>query len=106
MLVGDEGVQVIDFEATRSGVRCEDVAYFLIELQAFYAYPFLNSRFQRLASEFLEGYRGHTVLDPATYALCRTAKALQVLARSHRSRRTGLGAWCRRRALRRIVLED
>ena len=100
--VGEDEVQVIDFEGIGEGHAAEDVAYFLVQLELFHACPGLGRAGERMAQAFRDGY-GADVLHPSAYALCRAAAVLQVLRRSPEATR-GLRGWWRRRALQRLLL--
>lgn len=76
------GVRVIDLEGFRWGLPAEDAAYFLVHLEPYFAWPGLRGRGERAAAAFLEGWLGGEPLDRSALELCRTAKALQVLART------------------------
>jgi aminoglycoside phosphotransferase (APT) family kinase protein len=92
IFVTAEKVQVIDFEGSREGHPFEDLAWFLIHLELFFAYPFARSFYAELESAFLNGYA-----DPPrslqamvgsdapelgiTFELCRKAVALNLMAR-------------------------
>jgi len=80
VFVEEERVEVIDFEGFGRGLPYEDAAYFLVELELFYAYPLLHRSFRARAAAFLEGYLASAGLDAAGFELSRRAKALQILA--------------------------
>lgn len=102
--VDAETVEVIDFEAYREGLPYEDAAYFLMQLELYYAYPVFRERFARLRDAFLDGYREGEALEPETWELCRVAKALQILVQSLEEGSHCLRGWWRRRTLRAAVL--
>jgi aminoglycoside phosphotransferase (APT) family kinase protein len=77
---GDDRVEVIDFEGFGEGLPYEDPAYFLLQLELFYAYPGLRRPFAGLGRAFLEGYLEAEALDRPAWELCRLAKGLQMLA--------------------------
>ncbi|HEX5759214.1 MAG TPA: glycosyltransferase, partial [Thermoanaerobaculia bacterium] len=101
VFVAPERVEVIDFEGTRRGLPEEDAAFFLVELELFFAWPGLARRFTASAAAFLAPLDG---LDRDLLALCRVAKALQVLACGPAS--GDFGGRRRRRALRRRLLAE
>jgi Ser/Thr protein kinase RdoA (MazF antagonist) len=80
VFMADERVEVIDFEGFGHGLPYEDAAYFLVQLELFYAYPLIHRSFRPRAAAFLEGYLASEELDPAGFELARRAKALQILA--------------------------
>lgn len=105
--VADESVQVIDFEGIGDGLPLEDVAYFLVQLELFYSYPFLGAERHRLRAVFLEGYTGGEPPDPVLYPLCRLAKAVRLLGEPTPPAAPGrLRQWRRRRALRAILCAE
>jgi len=99
VFVGERSVHVVDFEGYQRGPRYEDAAYFLVQLGLFYAYPLLGGRRRALAAAFLDGYLRGAPLDRAAWALCWTAKVLQVLARPAAGTRGFVRRRWRRRAL-------
>lgn len=102
--VDHELVQVIDFEGFRDGLPYEDACYFLVQLRLFHAYPMLGAEHAALAAAFLDGYLDGAAFDEDSAEVCRTAKALQVLARSEGSLPSGPRGWWRRKALRDLAL--
>lgn len=96
-------IEVIDFEGFRDGLPYEDACYFLAHLRLFLAYPMLGAERARLPAAFLDGYLEGAAFDEAGAEVCRTAKALQILARSG-ARYSGLRGWWRRKALRDLAL--
>lgn len=102
--VDDEMVQVIDFEGFRDGLPYEDACYFLVQLRLFHAYPMLGAEHAALAAAFLDGYLAGAAFDEASAEVCRTAKALHVLARSEGPLSSGLRGWWRRKTLRELAL--
>ena len=106
IFINGEVVEVIDFEGTGQGLPYEDVAYFLVHLELFFAGPFIRRRFKPIGAAFLAGYLPVApTFDWAAYELCRIGAALQILASTPQRRATLPDAW-RRRMLRAIVLGD
>jgi colanic acid/amylovoran biosynthesis glycosyltransferase len=104
IFVGQQTVQVIDFEGADDGLPYEDVAYFLVQLELFFPGPILRRRFEPLAAAFLEGYLpAPNGFDWAAYELCRMASALQILGSSPHRAGSLHDRW-RRRMLRAIVV--
>lgn len=95
-------VHVIDFEEFRQALPLEDVAYFLVHLSLYFAYPFFRHGLSRLEESFLEGYADGEPVDPDLLRLFKLSKALQLLARGDEAP-GGAKAWIHRRALRGIV---
>jgi colanic acid/amylovoran biosynthesis glycosyltransferase len=79
IFIGGRKVQVIDFEGYREGLPLDDVAYFLLQLKAFYSYPILGRPYDALARAFLDG-AGVTADDRDALQLFVIAKALRSLA--------------------------
>jgi hypothetical protein len=97
--LSEDSVQAIDFEGYREGLPAEDPAYFLVHLAAYFAYPGLGGRGRRAEAAFLAGWLDGDPLDRAALELCRTAKALQVLARAGGT----AAGWQERRRRRALV---
>ena len=104
IFVSEDRIQVIDFEAWRPGLPYEDVAYFAIQLELFFEYPFLRARGQQAVSAFLEGYLRGDPLDPLAYFLARKSKAVQILA--HTTPQSAAAHRRRHAALRRILKDQ
>jgi Ser/Thr protein kinase RdoA (MazF antagonist) len=104
IFVADRRLTVIDFEGFRQGLPCEDVAYFLVQLELFFAHlPFVRF-WRQLRDAFLRGYQGTVEVDREVYDFCRLVKALQILASHTRAdRRSGSHAQRRDHVLRRIA---
>lgn len=101
VFAGDDRVEVIDFEGFGEGLAYEDPAYFLLQLELFYAYPGVRRQFAGPARAFLDGYLEAEALDGPAWELCRLAKGLQMLARDvARGRGRGPRRWWRRHVLR------
>jgi len=81
IFIGERKVQVIDFEGYREGMPLEDVAYFLLQLRVFFAYPLLHRQFADVARAFLAG-AGVSAEDAESLQLFVMAKSLRSLARS------------------------
>jgi Ser/Thr protein kinase RdoA (MazF antagonist) len=103
VFVADRRVDVIDFEGFRDGLPLEDVAYFLVHLEQYFAYPFFGGAMPHLTSAFLDGYRGGSELDDDVFRLCTIAKSLQLIARGGGAERGWIRDELRRRALRRSL---
>lgn len=97
----EDRVEVIDFEGFGEGLPYEDAAYFLLQLELFFAYPVLRRQFAPLSRAFLEGYLEAEALDRPAWELCRLAKGLQMLSRDVAyGRGRGPRRWWRRHVLR------
>jgi hypothetical protein len=106
VFAGEDRVEVIDFEGFGEGLPYEDPAYFLLQLELFYAYPGLRRQFAGPARAFLDGYLESEALDGPAWELCRLAKGLQMLAQDvERGRGRGPRRWWRRHVLRTQVHE-
>lgn len=105
VFVSDERVEAIDFEGIRAGLPYEDVAYFVVQLELFLAWPWLRTRRHEAVGAFLEGYLGGETMDQAAYRMARLSKLLQILARHRATGRRGPAA-LRRRGLLVRLLED
>jgi len=103
VFVGDRRIDVIDFEGFREGLPLEDVAYFLVHLEQYFAYPFLGRVVPHLAKTFVESYANGQPIDEEMLRLLTIAKALQLLARGGGAERGRLRDLWRRRALRAVV---
>lgn len=104
VFVGDDLVQVIDFEGADEGLPYEDVAYFLVQLEQFFPGPFLQAQFKPLGAAFLAGYLpANDGFDWPAYELCRIAAALQILSSTPRRAGNLRERW-RRRMLRRMIV--
>ncbi|HSA55640.1 MAG TPA: glycosyltransferase, partial [Gemmatimonadaceae bacterium] len=102
----EEGrVQVIDFEGVRPGLPYEDVAYFVVQLELFFAWPLLGGRRLEAVSAFLAGYLDGDALNESAYRMARIAKALQVLGRPRRAGPLDYAGHRRHRALRRMLAD-
>ena len=108
VFVSDHSIQVIDFEGTRPGLPYEDVAYFVMQLELFLMYPFLDARRGEAVAAFLDGYLSGEPLDVDAYRTARLSKALQLLARtpSPSKGRFNLVRRKRQAALSRILQES
>ena len=102
IFIGQQRVDVIDFEAYREGLALADVAWFLIHLQLGFAFPVIRRGVHRLEQSFLEAYAGPAQLDRDTLRFFKVVSALKLLARTADD--AGLKAFLRRRALRKIVI--
>jgi glycosyltransferase involved in cell wall biosynthesis len=80
VLVTPGGVQVVDFEGFRPGVAHEDPAYFLIQSEFFFDYPFLRRRYRDLASAFRKGYGDEDLLASGPYRASRMSVCLRLLS--------------------------
>jgi hypothetical protein len=101
VFAGEDRVEVIDFEGFGEGLPYDDAAYFLLQLELFYAYPGLRRQFARPARAFLDGYLEAESLDRPAWELCRLSKGLQMLAQdAARGRGRGPRRWWRRHVLR------
>ncbi|HEX7830472.1 MAG TPA: phosphotransferase, partial [Thermoanaerobaculia bacterium] len=107
IFIGDQRVEVIDFEGYREGLPLEDVAYFLVMLELPFAYPLFRRSLPRLTQSFIDGYLGgDRPLDRDALRLFTAAKALQILARGGAAARTGWRAAYLRRGLVDVVLRN
>jgi len=107
IFVSADRIAVIDFEGYRQGLPLEDPAYFLVQLELFFAYGPLVPFGRRLGEGFLRAYGDAAQIDGPAYAFCRLAKALQVLASDGRSQADPrvVPGRRRRRALLRMALQ-
>jgi glycosyltransferase involved in cell wall biosynthesis/aminoglycoside phosphotransferase (APT) family kinase protein len=80
VVVDRRRIVAIDFEGFRQGLPYEDPAYFLVQLDLFFAFPMFASLGKAATKAFLEGYVGTSAFDETTYGFCRLVKSLQVLA--------------------------
>jgi colanic acid/amylovoran biosynthesis glycosyltransferase len=105
IFIGERKVQVIDFEGYREGLPLDDVAYFLLQLKAYFSYPLIRRPYAGLARAFLDG-AGVRREDEEALELFVTAKALRSLAGGGaRQRPRSLRDRLQRGALRDAVLE-
>ena len=102
IFVGQQRVDVIDFEAYRERLPLADVAWFLIHIQLSFAFPILRHGVYRLEQSFLEAYAGREQLDQETLQFFKLVSAIRLLAQSADD--MGLKAILRRRALRKMVI--
>jgi Ser/Thr protein kinase RdoA (MazF antagonist) len=70
--------EAIDFEGVRDGLAGEDVAYFLLHLEAFLPSPLLRARRRSAARAFLAGYGATPPFDRRLLRLCRLAAAVRI----------------------------
>jgi len=105
IFIGERKVQVIDFEGYREGMPLEDVAYFLLQLRVFFAYPVLRRQFTLVARAFLAG-AGVGDADREPLQLFVMAKALRSLATGGAGIRRGWRDRFHRAALREALFGD
>jgi glycosyltransferase involved in cell wall biosynthesis/aminoglycoside phosphotransferase (APT) family kinase protein len=79
IFVAPASVAVVDFEGFHEGLPWEDIAYFLVHLELYFAPPRRAARFGRLQEVFL-GASG-VAPDPVALELGRAVAALKALAR-------------------------
>lgn len=103
LLVGEDGVRVLDFEGFGPGLPWEDAAYFLVQAELFFAYPLLRPRFAALRQAFLAGYRQPIVEGDPAWAAFRVGAALQIVAGTSVSCPSRAAALRRVRRLRRLL---
>jgi glycosyltransferase involved in cell wall biosynthesis len=99
IFVAPASVAVVDFEGFHEGLPCEDISYFLVHLQLYFAHPLAAARLGRLQDVFLE--RSGVALDPAALELGSAVAALKALARM---RAPSWRTWLHVRLLRRAAL--
>ncbi len=103
VLVTPDGAQVLDFEGYRPGVAHEDPAYFLLQSEFFFDFPFLRRRFPPLRSAFLRGYGDEGLPASKSYRACRMSVCLRLLAMEAVGH-SGAPASARRRRIHRLQL--
>jgi colanic acid/amylovoran biosynthesis glycosyltransferase len=99
IFVAPASVAVVDFEGFHEGLPWEDITYFLVHLQLYFAHPLAAARLGRLQDVFLE--RSGVALDPVALELGRAVAALKALARV---RAPSWRTWLHVRLLRRAAL--
>lgn len=103
VFLGERRVDVLDFEGFREGLQLEDVAYFLVHMELYFAYPMFGGAVPRLRRTFLDAYGEGKAVDEEMLRLLELAKALQLLARGGGAERGSLREFWRRRALHRVI---
>jgi tRNA A-37 threonylcarbamoyl transferase component Bud32 len=100
VLADSASLAVVDFEGFHEGLPWEDVGYFLVHLELYFAYPRRGAGLTGLEAAFLEG--SHVARDPVALDACRTAAALKALRA--RSGAPAWRAWPHLRLLRSVAL--
>jgi colanic acid/amylovoran biosynthesis glycosyltransferase len=80
VLVGANGVEVVDFEGYRPGIATEDPAHFLLQSELFFQIPLLRRRFSPLREAFLRGYGRVDLPSLESYRGSRISACLRLLA--------------------------
>src|SRR4029450_1622686 len=101
VFAGEDRVEVIDFEGYGAGLPYEDAAYFLLQLELFYAYPGVRRQLAGPARAFLDGDLEAQPLGGPRWDLRRLPNRLQMPAQDvARGRGRGPRRWWRRHVLR------
>jgi hypothetical protein len=86
ILADPASLAVVDFEGYHEGLPWEDVGYFLVHLELYFAYPRRGAGLPDLQAAFLEG--SCVAPDPVALDACRAGAALKALRA-----RTGAPSW-------------
>jgi colanic acid/amylovoran biosynthesis glycosyltransferase len=78
IFVTPSSVAVVDFEGFHEGLPWEDIAYFLVHLELYFAYSRRAARVARLREACLAGFG--LAPDPVGFEFCRAVAAIKALA--------------------------
>jgi tRNA A-37 threonylcarbamoyl transferase component Bud32 len=98
IFVTPSSVAVVDFEGFHEGLPGEDIAYFLVHLELYFACSRRAVRLSRLQEACLGGSR--LAPDPVGFELCRAVAAVKALAHV---RASSWRAWPHRHLLRSVA---
>lgn len=103
LFIGEQSVEVIDFEGFREGLPLEDAVYLLSYLELL---PLFGKHYGRLGAAFLEGFLDGQPIDEHAFELFRLLNTLRGLSRNLTEGAKGFRARYVRRKMRQIILRS